>query len=144
MLAWAWRARLEKTARLPPLRFQTLQRPPVAPTAESSLATHTPVQHNEHAAAILREARELVQALAELAESRSRELERLIAQADERLRRLHALGPPRPGPHHSDAADPLTARVYALADEGLPPVEIARRLDQHTGKIELMLALRGR
>jgi hypothetical protein len=31
-----------------------------------------------------------------------------------------------------------------LADEGLHPVDIARQLQQHTGKVELILALRKR
>jgi hypothetical protein len=39
-------------------------------------------------------------------------------------------------------ADPVTRRVYELADDGLPPVEIARELDEHVGKVELILALR--
>lgn len=33
-------------------------------------------------------------------------------------------------------------RVFALADEGLPVVEIARRVQRPTGQVELMLALR--
>ena len=40
------------------------------------------------------------------------------------------------------AVDPLTREVYALADAGLAAAEIARRLEQHTGKVELILALR--
>lgn len=42
----------------------------------------------------------------------------------------------------SGGADPLTADVYRLADEGLAPPEIAKRLGEHVGKIELILALR--
>lgn len=38
--------------------------------------------------------------------------------------------------------DPLTGEVYRLADQGMPSVEIARRLNQHVGKVELILALR--
>ena len=38
--------------------------------------------------------------------------------------------------------DPLTRSVYALADEGHDARAIAARLDEHTGKIELILALR--
>lgn len=38
--------------------------------------------------------------------------------------------------------DELTRRVYALADQGHGPPEIASELDEHVGKIELMLALR--
>ncbi len=38
--------------------------------------------------------------------------------------------------------DPLANDVYKLADSGLLPVQIAQKLSQHTGKIELLLALR--
>ncbi len=38
--------------------------------------------------------------------------------------------------------DPMTGEIYRLADAGMGPVEIARRLGQHTGKVELILALR--
>lgn len=39
-------------------------------------------------------------------------------------------------------ADPIAREIYRLSDAGLPPVEIASRLGQHTGKVELILALR--
>jgi hypothetical protein len=42
-----------------------------------------------------------------------------------------------------DDMDPLTRRVYTLADQGLTPVEIAGRLEEQVGKVELILALRG-
>jgi len=38
--------------------------------------------------------------------------------------------------------DPLFARIFSLADGGLPAVEIARQVDEPTGKVELVLALR--
>jgi hypothetical protein len=53
-----------------------------------------------------------------------------------------------PAPPHANeasphaAADPLTRSVYALADEGYDAQEIATRLKEHTGKVELILALR--
>jgi hypothetical protein len=40
------------------------------------------------------------------------------------------------------SGDPMAHEIYRLSDEGLPPVEIASRLGQHTGKVELILALR--
>lgn len=48
------------------------------------------------------------------------------------------------GSLEADQADPVQRQVFALADEGLHAVEIARRLGQPTGQVELMLALRGR
>lgn len=41
-----------------------------------------------------------------------------------------------------EASDPLTRSVYALADEGYDAQAIASRLQEHAGKIELILALR--
>lgn len=38
--------------------------------------------------------------------------------------------------------DPLTGEIYRLADQGMPAIEISRRLNQHVGKVELILALR--
>jgi len=38
--------------------------------------------------------------------------------------------------------DPLTRSVYELADEGKNPGQIASELDEHVGKVELILALR--
>lgn len=45
-------------------------------------------------------------------------------------------------PHAPSCADPMANRVYELADSGLSSVEIASALHEHTGKIELILALR--
>lgn len=102
---------------------------------------------------LARDAEELAQRLAAELDAKADRIERLLAQADDRLRRLEGgsvLGgepKPRRAPAvtPSDGArDPLNRQVYALADEGLAPVAIAQRLDQPTGKVELILALRGR
>jgi hypothetical protein len=103
--------------------------------------------------AVMGDAEELAHRLATELDAKAERLERLIAQADDRLRRLDApvsaseAKPPRRAPSvvgGEDGRDPLNRRVYTLADEGLPPVAIAQRLDQPTGKVELILALRGR
>ncbi len=84
--------------------------------------------------------------IAEL-DQRADRLERLIEEADRRIeamtRRYVEPGPAITEPARRDA-DPMTRRIHLLADEGLPTVEIARRLEQPTGKVELILALRGR
>ena len=46
---------------------------------------------------------------------------------------------PQAGP---DQTDPLTQQIYQLADQGKGPAAIAQELDEHVGKIELILALR--
>ena len=41
-----------------------------------------------------------------------------------------------------ESIDQLTSEVYHHADRGCSPVEIAKQLDEHVGKVELILALR--
>jgi hypothetical protein len=95
------------------------------------------------------QARELSTLLDGQVDEAARRLERLIEQADDKIRRLerlaaaelHVRTPYRAEP---PVVDPMNQQVYSLADEGLHPVEIARQLQQHTGKVELILALRKR
>ena len=58
-----------------------------------------------------------------------------------------ATDPPAPqSPHHNEAAagenDPLVRSIYDLADQGVNATDIARQLNEHLGKVELILALR--
>ena len=85
-------------------------------------------------------------------------IEKANQEADERIAQLQALRDElsnpsamqnNPGPDHlltpqasSENTDPLTRQVYALADQGQGPADIAQQLDEHVGKIELILALR--
>ena len=77
-------------------------------------------------------------------------LERLLDEAEAKTNQLEQISgkpasapasPPleRPMP---DIADPGAQQVYALADQGRSPMEIARQLNEHVGKIELILSLR--
>jgi hypothetical protein len=114
---------------------------------------------------------ELVERLSARLESQIERLERTMAEADKRIEALTALRveaaepvmprhtmrevkrasvsrtQPPPSEHtdepgQAEHPDALTRTIYGLADEGLPPVEIARRLSQHIGAVELILALR--
>lgn len=95
---------------------------------------------------VTRDVEELAQRLAAELDRRADRIERLIAAADQRIAALDRprtpLAPPasRTEPPH-DAA-PVQSLVFQLADEGLPIVEIARRVQHPTGQVELMLALR--
>lgn len=97
-------------------------------------------------------------------DAKSIELDSLVRKADERIAELRRLtsatpAPPAPTPplggdraaasappasaaRSGDGGDPLATRVCDLASQGLTPGEIARRLDEHVGKVELILALR--
>ncbi len=93
------------------------------------------------------EVESLVRELVTELDARADRLERLIAEADRRVLRLErpvVETKPERAPEPRADGDPMARRIYGLADEGLPVVEIARRLEQPTGKVELILALRGR
>jgi len=49
----------------------------------------------------------------------------------------------RAAPAKAERLDPLCESVYALADSGADALTIAKRLDEHVGKVQLILALRG-
>jgi len=96
---------------------------------------------------------------------RAERLEQLIAHADARIAELKLAAEAQAAPETApmatpiatpegrraqatapvvadEAPDPLTASVYALADNGHGSVDIARELDEQIGKVELILALR--
>jgi hypothetical protein len=101
----------------------------------------------EPVASYIADARELADLLADRLDRQAHRLERLMAEADEKIRRLERLQSEAgagPAIHPRPDSDPLNQQVYDLADSGLPAVEIARTLQQHTGKVELILALRRR
>ncbi|MEM9882163.1 MAG: hypothetical protein AAF800_04510 [Planctomycetota bacterium] len=100
---------------------------------------------------------QLAQRLGSQLDAKAVRLEKLIDDADLRLSQLrqadldaHAnAAPPRPEEvkpvgqaEPGSPADPLTADVYRLADIGKTASTIARELDEHVGKVELILALR--
>lgn len=88
-------------------------------------------------------------------DNKAHRLEKLIEEADQRIAALgHRTGPaenasdgaPAP-PTRSNGErqiDSLTQEVYEQADAGRSAVEIAQRLDEQVGKVELILALRAR
>jgi hypothetical protein len=101
------------------------------------------------------EATELAQRLAAQLDNKAERLDQLLAEAEQAIARLEQLqkgAPPRLGagdeqdrpdaPESESDVDPATRQIYQLADQGHDPVEIARRLDQHLGKVQLILALR--
>ena len=107
--------------------------------------------------AVMVEMQELTRVCAAQVENRVARLEMLLREADDRIAQLTALeedaeraAPPAPAPagrptpvvRPSIGSDELSQRVYALADSGLGGADIARELGEHTGKVELILALR--
>jgi hypothetical protein len=111
--------------------------------SESASGRHAP-EGRATGEATLRDAEELAALVAEQVDRQAARLERLMAEVDERIRRLERLREEPPVPRQAEATDPMNRRIYDLADQGMPPVEIARTLNQQTGKVELVLALRQR
>ncbi len=97
-------------------------------------------------------------------DAKVRRLELLIVQADDRIRRLELKGAGWNEAElnasatdvetqrgsitrvvlKTESTDPVTRQIYDLADAGKDTLSIARETGQATGKIELILALRGR
>lgn len=107
------------------------------------------------------EVEQLAKRFAGQMDARAAKLETLLREADQRiaeLRRLQggtadAAAKPNAAARAEDVAaagpapleapaDPLARAVYRLCDEGLAPPDIARKLNEHVGKVELILALR--
>lgn len=115
---------------------------------------------------LMTEVEQLARRFSAQLDAKSRRLERLTAEADERIAALLKLQDPHspivggvqaaPSRKAQTSAaredtttvdedqdiDPLAASVYDLADQGLSPEQIARKLGEHAGKVELILALR--
>jgi len=94
--------------------------------------------------ASLADAEDLVRRFAAHLDTKAARLEKLIRDADDRIARLSASARAQPHPpaEPERPADPISRDVYDLADQGLPPIEIAQRLSEGVGKVELILALR--
>ncbi len=124
----------------------------ILPTAEERLA-----QLRERAAGDagierrVAEAADQIRELTAVLDTRIETLDVLIQQADERIERLSKAeasshSPPRAVTEapvgSSSPTDNGKQAIYELADQGHTPAEIAARLGQHAGKVELILALR--
>lgn len=121
-----------------------------APREESArpvLRIDEPVRDEGMLPTVMADAEELVQLLAERIDQQASRLEQLIAAADERMAKLEkmmaeASRPTSRPAMKADVVDPLSRQIFELSDGGMPAVEIARQLNQQTGKVELILALR--
>jgi len=71
-------------------------------------------------------------------------LNRAIADADLRIKKLNgsAVATPQAVAPTPEPTEPRTRQIYLLADEGLAAPEIAQRLNRHLGEVELILNLR--
>jgi hypothetical protein len=129
--------------------FRQLRSRPASPSKSTSdLDAAASSGSRSHLDAAMQDAEDLAQLIADRLDRHAARLEQLIAAADDRLARLEQAAaqiearPLAPSAARREVADPLSRQVYDLSDQGLAPIEIARQLNQHTGKVELILALR--
>lgn len=134
----------------------------------NSVTPHEQIDRNRQMRGVKGDLEDLMVEIEQLAkrfatqlDAKTFELEDLLQQADRRiaeLKRLHQqdmpstqgegdantlptpVAPIEPEPIFPE--DPLARSVYQLADEGMEPMQIAQQLEEHIGKIELILALR--
>ncbi|MCA9279766.1 MAG: hypothetical protein H6815_09290 [Phycisphaeraceae bacterium] len=118
-----------------------------------------------HADSVMAQLLEQAQQLTATMDNKALILERLIADADDRIERLtRAQGPAatpsqfgdHPAPAPFEAGPRIGTRttsrnvpddhqeIYDMADRGLRSIDIARRLDREVGQVELILSLRSR
>ncbi len=137
-------------------RFRALRgRDPLAtmknPVARAPKPAPKSGESAEHLRAVMTEMQELTRACAAQIESKVAKLEATIREADDRLARLNGMGgvephriEPKPMPgvevrrvtpsKPTIGGDELSQRVFALADAGRTPADIARELSEHTGR----------
>ncbi|HUB24106.1 MAG TPA: hypothetical protein VL992_01660 [Tepidisphaeraceae bacterium] len=104
---------------------------------------------------LLVELSEMARQITAQLDTRAAKLDALIREADEKIAELKAIsagsaprGPSLAGRDiqvpPAPPADRRHAAIYELADAGLSPGQIAQRLQQPNGEVELILALRSR
>jgi small-conductance mechanosensitive channel len=96
---------------------------------------------------LLVELSEMARQITAQLDTRSAKLQALIQEADQRIARLQqsSAAPPAPTTDAATEQPSLDQRhmdVYALADQGRSPDQIAQQLNRPKGEVELILALR--
>jgi hypothetical protein len=139
----------------PMLRRRQPRDPLAKSPGQSSLARQRAVDRQMET--LLVELSEMAQQITAQIDTRSAKLEALIREADEKLAALRgAIASQQPdapanddrdrsdATHHEDEdpPDPRHTEIYALADQGRRPQEIAAELNRPDGEVELILALR--
>ena len=138
------------------LRPMRKSKDPMAKTpAHFSLAQQRAVERQMES--LLVELSQMARQLTAQLDTRATKLELLIREADEKIAALKgdsSVSSPPPSDQRPETApaatepasdgDPRHAEVYELADAGLAAPQIAQKLGQPTGEIELILALRPR
>jgi len=120
-----------------------------APVSDRALRFNRLAREREELESLMSDVRELTRLCAAQIDARTARLEHLLERAERAAAQLNTrasdaplIGTRRVSVDAPAPADPVTSKVYSLADAGRSPVEIASELGEHVGKVELMLALR--
>ncbi len=147
------RARAARAGDSPARRLGGDEAPPARPELDLLAArlAATLDQRAERLERLIAAADERLAALAESADIHTRPAPSVAARVDAPQADNDALAAPRRraaprsrgGRAAAVQADPVTSRIYSLADEGGSAASIARDVGEPIGKVELILALRG-
>ena len=121
--------------------------------AEEQLAPRERIERVKQMGGMRNDLRELMVEIEQMArrvgaqlDAKTIHLEKLLQEADEKIASLDQSTPSAPDLEPEQPVmpelDPLTTKVYELSDEGRDSIQIAQQLNEHVGKVELMLALR--
>lgn len=133
LLAWPMLAR-----RVRRMREAAMSRH--VPTVEERVAiVESAAKHRDELERLIYEARETIRAGCAMLDARLARLDSLEKEDGPEVR-VMSVKPAAAASRESE--DPRVREVYALADQGLGAFEIATKLGEHVGKVELMLALR--
>ncbi len=135
------RKRVQKESMEPQERIQAIREQAQTSSTVLERRTAQAAEQTRELTALLDNRSERIEILIRHADERIERLERLAAEADGRMTPRHT-APSQPASETSYANDALKQQIYDLADQGQKPGEIAQRLGQHAGKVELILALR--
>jgi hypothetical protein len=129
-------------------------------SARERLDTLARASERDTLESLMVEVQELTRTCAAQLDNRARQMNELVQQADERIGELQATLRAEPArreptpttmPFQPAAArrlalddeptDPIAERIFELSRAGLSPIDIARKLDEQVGKVELVLAM---
>ena len=127
-------------------RIKSVRDQAIGRSKDAAPSPHVSAAAKASVESVMADAEELTRRLAALLDNKAAAIEVLIDRANEAAHRLEQANASSHAPARhaspSPLPDPVADEVYTLADQGMTALDIARELDEPTGKIELMLALR--
>jgi MYXO-CTERM domain-containing protein len=133
-------------------RRRPLDAPPRDDSHQMNVANKRSAEIRDDMERLLGELSRLSDSIDKQLDGKLEELKSAARDADQRISALRILvqasrpaaqGTVATTPTAIDTPDPRAEKIYRLADEGLAPLQIAQRLNERVGEVELILNLRG-